>query len=325
MALSYWRAAVAGLVMAAVVAMGNTVMAAETRPEGVGPAPPAPTGIVINLPARTLYWYVDGTLNRSFPVGIGRVGDQTPTGAYKIQNKAINPWWLPPWGGDIVPPGPANPLGTRWMAFNYSYGIHGNNAPTSIGGVVSAGCIRMHNADVEWLYNQVQVGTPVNVTYETAQVQTGSDGRQYLAIYPDVYGRGSQSAAKVLTAAGFAADVVALDGPGLYRLDAVALVNGYELPALMHKGRVFVAARALANRLGAEVAWEHETRTVYLDGQPVTTYLKVSTGYVDAEEAAAVLGVGYEWNSETNSVLLSGAPVYLSGHLLIGRGVELEG
>ncbi|MDF2628124.1 MAG: L,D-transpeptidase catalytic domain [Symbiobacteriaceae bacterium] len=325
MALSHWRAVAAGLVMAAVLALGKPAMAAETRPQGIGPAPPAPTGIVINLPARTLYWYVDGTLNRSFPVGIGRTTDQTPTGSYKIQNKAVNPWWLPPWGGDIVPPGPSNPLGTRWMAFNYSYGIHGNNVPSSIGGVVSAGCIRMFNADVEWLYDQVRVGTPVNVIYETAQVQTGADGRRYLAVYPDVYGWGSQSAADVLTAAGLAADTVAPDGPGLYRLDAAALVNGQSVPALLHKGRPYVAARALANRLGAEVAWEHETRTVYLDGQPVTTHLKVSTGYVDAEEAAAVLGVEYEWNSETNTVLFSGTPMYVSGHLLIGRGSALEG
>ncbi|HWI62949.1 MAG TPA: L,D-transpeptidase family protein [Symbiobacteriaceae bacterium] len=318
----------AGLVMAAVLALSSPAMAAETRTQGLGPNPPTPTGILINLPARTLYYYVDGSLVRVFPVGIGRtpVGDRTPTGAYRIQNKAVNPWWLPPWGGDIVPPGPTNPLGTRWMAFNGSYGIHGNIDPNSIGGTVSAGCIRMFNADVEWLYDQVGVGLPVNVTYNTAQIEQDGDGRKYLAIYPDVYGYGSTSVAKTLTAAGFDADTVTPGGgKTLYRLDAQALANGQSVPAVLHKGRPYLAARALATRMGAAVAWDGASNTVALDGQSVVTVLRGSTGYVDAEEAAAVLGVGYSWNTQTNTAALSGTPVFLNGHLLNRSGTALEG
>jgi len=319
------RAAAAGLVLAAALSLGRPALAAESRAQGIGPEPPAPTGIVINLPARTLYWYVDGTLTRTFPVGVGRTTDHTPTGSYKIQNKAVNPWWLPPWGGDIVPPGPANPLGTRWMAFNGSYGIHGNNAPSSIGGVVSAGCIRMFKEDVEWLYNQVGVGTPVNVIYETKQIQHDEDGRLYLAVYDDIYGFGSKSAATVLTAAGLDPEAITLDGRKLYRLDARALVNGQVVQAILRKGRPYLAARALATSLGAVVAWDGETSTVLLDGLNVPTVLQGAMGYVDAEAAAGVLGVEYLWNSETNTALLTGTPIFLNGHLLNRRGTTLAG
>ncbi|HWI53530.1 MAG TPA: L,D-transpeptidase family protein [Symbiobacteriaceae bacterium] len=319
------RAAAAGLLLAAALSLGRPALAAESRAQGIGPEPPAPTGIVINLPARTLYWYVDGTLTRTFPVGVGRTTDHTPTGAYKIQNKAVNPWWTPPWGGDIVPPGPANPLGTRWMAFNGSYGIHGNNSPNSIGGVVSAGCIRMFNADVEWLYGQAAVGTPVNVIYETTQIQHDLDGRTYLAIYPDIYGFGAKSAAVVLRAAGLNPESVTPKGPGLYRVDAQALVNGQAVPAVLSKGRPYLGARALGTRLGAAVAWDAETGTVWLDGQSVPSVLQGVTGYVDAEAAAGVLGVEYLWNSGTNTALLTGTPIFLNGHLLNRRGTTLEG
>lgn len=325
MASFRFRASVAGLILAAALSLGDVALAAETRPQGIGPAPPAPTGIVINLPARTLYWYTDGRLARSFPVGVGRPGKDTPTGAYRIQNKAVHPWWQPPWGGNVVPPGPANPLGTRWMAFDGEYGIHGNNMPDSIGGTVSSGCIRMYNADVEWLFEQVRVGIPVNVTYEPVQVQYGSDGRKYLAVYPDVYGYGSRPVSAVLAAAGVDSSGVQVNGPGLYLLDAQVLVNGQPVPAILRSGRPYVAARALANRMGAGVAWDADTRTVALDGQSVTTVLSGSTGYVDAEEAAAILGVQYQWNSPNATALLTGSPVFLNGHLLNRRGTTLEG
>ncbi|HYF93197.1 MAG TPA: L,D-transpeptidase family protein [Symbiobacteriaceae bacterium] len=320
-----WRASAAGLLLAAVLSLAKTAAAVETRPQGIGPAPPAPTGIVINLPARTLYWFVDGQVSRVFPVGVGRTTDQTPTGSYRIQNKAVHPWWQPPWGGAVVPPGPQNPLGTRWMAFNGSYGIHGNNLPDSIGGTVSAGCIRMYNADVEWLYEQVKVGTPVNVIYETAQIQYGPDGRRYLAIYPNVYGFGSEPATSVLAAAGIDTEAVKPEGPGLYLLDAQALVNGQAVPAILKQGTPYVGARALAARMGADAGWDADTRTVALDGQSVTTVLQGSTGYVAAEEAAAVLGVEYEWNAGNATVLLKGTPIFLSGHLLSRRGTALDG
>lgn len=325
MASFRWRLpALLAVLLAALVLQTGLASAQETRTQGIGPRPPTPTGVVVNLPARTLYWYVDGKLVRTFPVGIGKTSTQTPIGSYKVQYKAVHPWWQPPSGGKPVPPGPANPLGTRWIGFNGGYGIHGNNNPASIGQVVSLGCIRMYIPDVEWLYDQVSVGTPVHISYEPVQVQYGSDGRTYLAVYADVYGGGSPSAAKVLGAAGLDPDAAKPLQPGLYRVDATVLVNGGSVPAILTKGRAFVPARELGNRLAAIVTWDPDTRTVTLDGQPVTTVLKGSTGYVDVEQAAAVLGVEYSWNAQTNAALLTGQPLFLNGHLLNRQGRSMN-
>ncbi|HYG58201.1 MAG TPA: L,D-transpeptidase family protein, partial [Symbiobacteriaceae bacterium] len=250
---------------------------------------------------------------------------ETPTGSYSIQYKAVNPWWQPPWGGAVVPPGPQNPLGTRWIQFWGGYGIHGNNNPDSIGGWVSAGCIRMYKEDVEWLYDQVAVGMPVRVTYETVQVQSGPGGRRYLAVYPDGYGKGATGVAGVLRAAGIEPDAVAVSGPGLYPLDAGVLVNGHYLPAILHKGKPYLPAVKLAERLGATVAWHAESSSVTLDGQTVATVVRGDTEYVEAGEAAAVLGVEYQWDASTATAVLTGRPLFLNGHLLNRAGANIGG
>lgn len=321
-----WRSVVLIVIaLAAMMGFAGPASAQETRPQGIGPSPPAPTSIVVNLPARTLYWYVNGELVRSFPVAIGKTSTVTPVGAYKVQYKAVHPWWQPPDGGPVVPPGPSNPLGTRWIQFNGGYGIHGNNNPSSIGQVVSAGCIRMYKEDVEWLYEQVSVGTPVHIIYETVQVQNGPGGRRYLAVYPDVYGRGTANVGHVLKAAGFEPDAVAVSGPGLYPLSAQALVNGHALETVLHQGKAYVAARKLGDRMSAAVGWDPESRTVSLDGQAVPTVVRGSTGYVDAATAAAVLGVEYNWNAQTGTARFSGQPLFLNGRLLSRQGQSLDG
>ena len=88
-------------------------------------------------------------------------------GRFQIQVKWRNPWWYPPnsrWarGQKPIPPGPNNPLGTRWMGLSSpGVGIHGTPNPASIGYSVSHGCIRMYISDAEWLFNTVDVGTTV--------------------------------------------------------------------------------------------------------------------------------------------------------------------
>jgi lipoprotein-anchoring transpeptidase ErfK/SrfK len=87
---------------------------------------------------------------------------------WRIVDKQRNPWWYPPttssWARGLkpIPPGPGNPLGTRWMGLDASgVGIHGTNAPASIGYSLSHGCIRMQVPQAEWLFQHVQPGTPV--------------------------------------------------------------------------------------------------------------------------------------------------------------------
>jgi lipoprotein-anchoring transpeptidase ErfK/SrfK len=124
--------------------------------------------IVVTRSTNTLRLYSGRKLVRTFPVATGQAIYPTPSGVWRIMNKQRDPWWYPPtydaWAKGLkpVPPGPSNPLGTRWMGLNApGVGIHGTDAPTSIGYSASHGCIRMHVPDAEWLFEHVQVGTPV--------------------------------------------------------------------------------------------------------------------------------------------------------------------
>jgi lipoprotein-anchoring transpeptidase ErfK/SrfK len=124
--------------------------------------------IVIHRGINRLYLYNGTHLVRVFPVATGQPAWPTPLGHFEIVVKQKNPWWYPPtqdsWaaGAKPVPPGPGNPLGTRWMGLSApGVGIHGTSEPWSIGHSESHGCIRMQIPAAEWLYNRVRVGTPV--------------------------------------------------------------------------------------------------------------------------------------------------------------------
>ena len=123
--------------------------------------------IVIRRGSNRLYLYRGMRFRRLFGVATGQSQYPTPLGRFRIVVKWRNPWWYPPsspWaeGQQPVPPGPGNPLGTRWMGLSASgVGIHGTPSDGSIGYSVSHGCIRMHIPEAEWLFNHVDVGTTV--------------------------------------------------------------------------------------------------------------------------------------------------------------------
>lgn len=124
--------------------------------------------IVIRRGSRRLYLYKEGTrLWRTFRIAVGLPQYPTPLGRWKIVVKARNPWWYPPdspWaaGASPIPPGPGNPLGTRWMGLSASgVGIHGTPDAASVGYSASHGCIRMRIPEAELLFTRVRVGTPV--------------------------------------------------------------------------------------------------------------------------------------------------------------------
>lgn len=106
-------------------------------------------------------------LRRTFPVATGLPAYPTPLGRFTVGTKWANPWWYPPnsdWarGLEAVPPGPGNPLGTRWMGLAGTLvGIHGTPDAASVGYSASHGCIRMHVPSAEWLFSQITIGTPV--------------------------------------------------------------------------------------------------------------------------------------------------------------------
>lgn len=138
--------------------------------------------IIVNTKKNTLNYYVNYTLVKKFRCATGKASTPTPQRKTTIVNKIKNrPYYktgIP--GGD-----PRNPLGKRWMGLNIdgtqgsTYGIHGNNNEKSIGKNVSHGCIRMHNSEVEWLFDQVPLGTVV-------LIKNTSNSDNYIANYYNV-------------------------------------------------------------------------------------------------------------------------------------------
>jgi L,D-transpeptidase catalytic domain len=104
---------------------------------------------------------------RSFRVATGSASYPTPSGSFRIVDMQRHPWWYPPpsdWARGLkpIPPGPGNPLGTRWMGLSAgSVGIHGTPDAASVGYSASHGCIRMYLSEASWLFDHVRVGTPV--------------------------------------------------------------------------------------------------------------------------------------------------------------------
>jgi lipoprotein-anchoring transpeptidase ErfK/SrfK len=124
--------------------------------------------IDIDLSERRLFLYKRNVLIKSYPIGIGKIATRTPVGRYVVVNKVPYPYSGP--GGPLSPypysgpGGPLSPYGTLWMGLSRpGYGIHGTNRPSSIGKMVSKGCIRMYNKDVEDLGRRVGIDTPVNI------------------------------------------------------------------------------------------------------------------------------------------------------------------
>ena len=125
--------------------------------------------VVIRRGSNSLHLYNGPRLVRTFTVATGQAEYPTPLGEFEIIVKEENPTWNPPdseWAEGLlpVPPGPGNPLGTRWMGLSaYAVGIHGTPDAASLGYSASHGCIRMAIPEAEWLFEQVEVGTPVYV------------------------------------------------------------------------------------------------------------------------------------------------------------------
>ena len=123
--------------------------------------------VVILRGSNRLLFFDDAKLVRWFRVATGLPEFPTPLGSFEIITLQRNPWWYPPpseWAKDAepVPPGPGNPLGTRWMGISSPYiGIHGTPDAASIGYSASHGCIRMRIPDAEWLFGRMEIGTPV--------------------------------------------------------------------------------------------------------------------------------------------------------------------
>ncbi|PPR16222.1 MAG: putative L,D-transpeptidase ErfK/SrfK [Alphaproteobacteria bacterium MarineAlpha9_Bin3] len=148
-------------------------------------------GIVINIGDLRLYYFEEGELIDTFPIGIGRSGWETPLGKAKVIKKKQNPIWIPPESvrkedpslPKVVAAGDDNPLGNRAIYLSMpSYLIHGTNKPYGVGMKVSHGCIRLYPEDIETLYDLVVEGTNVNIINQS--IKAGwKDSQLYLEVH----------------------------------------------------------------------------------------------------------------------------------------------
>jgi lipoprotein-anchoring transpeptidase ErfK/SrfK len=127
-----------------------------------------PSYLTLDRSTFTLRLWKDLKLAKTYTVAVGQEGLETPEGLYHIEEKQENPSWHVPdsaWAGDlagqVIPPGPADPIKARWMAIFEGAGIHGTEETESLGSAASHGCVRMSIPDVIELYPQVEVGTPI--------------------------------------------------------------------------------------------------------------------------------------------------------------------
>jgi lipoprotein-anchoring transpeptidase ErfK/SrfK len=129
-----------------------------------------PSYLTLDRSTFTLRLWKNLKLEKSYTVAVGQEGLETPAGLYHIEEKQVNPSWHVPdsaWAGDlagqVIPPGPADPIKARWMGIFEGAGIHGTEEIESLGSAASHGCVRMSIPDVIDLYDRVEVGTPIYI------------------------------------------------------------------------------------------------------------------------------------------------------------------
>jgi lipoprotein-anchoring transpeptidase ErfK/SrfK len=121
--------------------------------------------VVVSIPDRKLAVIEDGDVLATFDVAVGAADSPSPSGEFQVINRVANPTYYH--SGSVVPSGKGNPVGTRWLGLSLKgYGIHGTNAPRSIGHAASHGCIRLRNRDMEKLFTMIRVGDVVQIRGE---------------------------------------------------------------------------------------------------------------------------------------------------------------
>jgi lipoprotein-anchoring transpeptidase ErfK/SrfK len=121
--------------------------------------------VVVSIPDRQLAVLENGTILRTFLISVGAQKTPSPIGEFEIVSRIAHPSYSH--DGTVIPAGPNNPLGPRWMGLSINgYGIHGTNQPGSIGKAASHGCIRLSNHDIVELFSLLSVGDTVLIRAE---------------------------------------------------------------------------------------------------------------------------------------------------------------
>lgn len=151
-----------GLVAFLALALAGPSFAQTAKPSSTGRIERV---VVVSIPDRKLAVMEDGNVVATFPVGVGALASPSPEGEFKIVSRVSNPTYYHP--GTVIPAGKDNPVGTRWLGISQKgYGIHGTNAPKSVGHALSHGCIRLRNRDMERLFAMLRVGDVVEIRGE---------------------------------------------------------------------------------------------------------------------------------------------------------------
>jgi L,D-transpeptidase ErfK/SrfK len=170
------------------------------------PLPIVTDEIVINIPQRMLFHFVDGAFAAAYPVAVGHSGWPTFVGPFTVTSLEVDPVWdVPPSiqeeqrraGQPVlvrVPPGPANPLGRHWIGLDRpGFGIHGTNAPGTVFGYRTHGCIRLHPDDIAALFRATCIGAAGRAIYEPLLLTETLSRTILLEAHPDPYRRQSDA------------------------------------------------------------------------------------------------------------------------------------
>ena len=262
--------------------------------------------IILNLASRLLTLYEGTEKVRIYPVAVGAPETPSPVGEFSISEKEVNPSWTDPKTKITVPSGPSNPLGYRWLGLYGNYGIHGTNAPWSIGCSVSHGCIRMYEEDVEELFESAPMGTPVEIIYDRVIMEEAPDHTVSYYIYPDGYGWEPLTVSSVkeyLARYGvedFALPdevyhkIIASDGSVTYvakHYDFV--INGRKLKkkAIGKDGNIWIPAveTSVVTKVGAY--WDGETNTLMTRLGKVPGIVKSDVVYINEKDLESVFHI----------------------------------
>ena len=278
--------------------------------------------ILINIPARSLRLYEDDKCVAMYPVGVGKIGSKTPAGFYKIVEKVVNPTWVDP--GDtsvVIASGPDNPLGFRWLGIGGNYGIHGTNNPSSVGHYVSNGCVRMVEADVEKVFDKVDVGTEVQIMYNRLVIDKTQDGRVAYYIYPDGYkmqeltvdfvkqGLAGYGIADFISEEYIAKSIEASNGlPNFVAAPVNIMYNNQKLAfkAVNYKNQIYVPVQEMAKTLNTAVKIENGSAVTAKGSALVELFSKKP--YIHLTDISNIFPVGFSLNKNYTVATLTAMP-----------------
>ncbi len=289
--------------------------------------------IIVNLPSRTIELFKSNKVVKKFPIAIGKTSTPTPLGKFSVISKDVNPIWYPPGKEYYVLSGPDNPLGYRWIGFYGNYGIHGTNAPWSIGHAVSNGCIRMHEEDVEELFELVELDMAVNVTYDRVKVYETDQHVLYAKTYPDVYGYKDLEMNDIRQAL-HPYDLDSLISPSLMQQilsgenENIALaakidiyVNEQRIPAhgLRITNKTLVPIVAVAQVLKIPIEIDSLSAKAKINNQIIPAIIGTKHVYVQKEYLQTIFGGSYNYNNTTNTLTCSIPVLYFNNKPIAGK------